>query len=125
MVHVAEVDAATLEAELLAFVREGIARRSGRNPEQIDPNTSFVALGLDSVQLLELGAQVTDRFGVALEDFAAYDHPTPAELARHVASVAARGPALTPNTTRGDPPEEAATAEPGMKLPSWPVKTKD
>jgi acyl carrier protein len=45
------------------------------------------------VQLLELAGELTERYDVVLEDYATYEFPTPAKLARHVASqVAARHP---------------------------------
>jgi acyl carrier protein len=81
----------TIETDVRAAVRAGIAGKLGREPEQIDETAAFTALGLDSVQLLELSGELTERFDVVLEDYATYEFPTPAKLARHVAAqVAAR-----------------------------------
>lgn len=85
----AVVDLATIEAEVRAVVRAGIADCLKRDPAQIDETAMFTALGLDSVQLFELGGQLMERYGIVLEDYATYEFPTPAKLAKHVAAQVA------------------------------------
>lgn len=53
--------------------------------EKIDAEQTFQSLGLDSLLSVELVATVNARYGTAVKPDALFDHPTPLELARHVA----------------------------------------
>ncbi|NYI95216.1 NAD(P)-dependent dehydrogenase (short-subunit alcohol dehydrogenase family)/acyl carrier protein [Streptomonospora nanhaiensis] len=63
--------------------------------EDIDPGQGFASLGLDSVASIELRNRVQRKLGLRLDLTLAYDHPTLADLADHLAEVvgAAGGPA--------------------------------
>jgi acyl carrier protein len=54
-------------------------------PEKIDAEQTFRSLGLDSLLTVEYVATVNARYGTAVKPDALFDHPTPFELARHVA----------------------------------------
>jgi acyl carrier protein len=85
--------------------------------EKIDPEQTFQSLGLDSLLTVELVATVNARYGTAVKPDALFDHPTPVELARHVARE--RG---TPGAAPAErPPSRAAERDPGSApLPAPP-----
>jgi acyl transferase domain-containing protein/acyl-CoA synthetase (AMP-forming)/AMP-acid ligase II/pimeloyl-ACP methyl ester carboxylesterase len=52
--------------------------------DQIDPETPFSSFGLDSLQAVQLSAQLEDWLGVPLAPTLIYDYPTIAALAAHL-----------------------------------------
>ncbi|MEU6556610.1 acyl carrier protein [Streptomyces sp. NPDC046915] len=56
-------------------------------PDRIDPEQPFQALGLDSMLTIEFVTALGARFGIRIAAAVLYDHPTPAALARHVTDV--------------------------------------
>lgn len=68
-------------------------------PGRIDPRQPFQVLGVDSIFAAEFVAALNARFGTAATAAALYEHPAPADLARHLASVGVQGPAGEPGTS--------------------------
>ncbi|NXY98950.1 KR domain-containing protein, partial [Streptomyces sp. BR123] len=63
-------------------------------PDQLDPEETFLTLGVDSILGVEFVAAVNAAYPVGVKATALYDHPTPAAFARHVAeSLGASSPA--------------------------------
>ncbi|WP_419897686.1 SDR family NAD(P)-dependent oxidoreductase [Roseomonas sp. USHLN139] len=69
-------------------------------PEELDPETSFGDLGLDSILAIEFTRAVNEEFGTSLGAARLYDHANLAALAAHLAGLqgaalpaAAEGPA--------------------------------
>ncbi|GLZ27948.1 hypothetical protein Lesp02_01380 [Lentzea sp. NBRC 105346] len=58
------------------------------HPRPIDMDTSFAALGADSLAALELRNRINQLTGLRLSATALFDHPTPAALVRHLQSTA-------------------------------------
>ncbi|HXL63470.1 MAG TPA: acyl carrier protein [Xanthobacteraceae bacterium] len=54
-------------------------------PSRIDPQTKFARLGMDSAMSVFFLVALEDWLGVELGSDVVFDHPTVAELARHVA----------------------------------------
>ncbi|MFC7617758.1 acyl carrier protein [Actinokineospora soli] len=50
----------------------------------VDPNTEFVRLGMDSLASVDLKNSVENAVGVPLPSGVTFDHPTPARLAAFV-----------------------------------------
>ncbi|NUV51334.1 acyl carrier protein [Streptomyces coelicolor] len=68
-------------------------------PGRIDPRQPFQVLGVDSIFAAEFVAALNTRFGTAVTAAALYEHPAPADLARHLASAGVQGPAGQPGTS--------------------------
>ncbi|MEQ8143378.1 acyl carrier protein [Streptomyces sp. OP7] len=68
-------------------------------PGRIDPRQPFQVLGVDSIFAAEFVAALNTRFGTAVTAAALYDHPAPADLARHLASAGVQAPAGEPGTS--------------------------
>jgi len=65
-----------------------IARITGRPAESIDPEMELVAdLDMDSARSLELLVELEDRFGVELDDDAAADLNTVADVLTTIAAL--------------------------------------
>lgn len=77
--------------------------------ERIDVAQTFRALGLDSLLTVEFVATVNARYGTAVKPDALFDHPTPLELARHVARE--RG-------LPGDAPFDRPVTRPAAPVPA-------
>ncbi len=57
------------------------------DPATLDPDGPFKDLGIDSLTAMELRTSLNRHTGLALPATLAFDHPTPAELARHLADL--------------------------------------
>ncbi len=84
--------------EVAAVLREELARTLYCDPAEIDDDTSFNALGLDSILGVEFVTFVNDRYALDEPAGALYDHPTLAAFARHVAA------SRTPDGSAPQPP---------------------
>ncbi|WP_438487969.1 SDR family NAD(P)-dependent oxidoreductase [Streptomyces sp. S186] len=85
-----------------------LAARLGADPAELDPDTRFSELGLDSAGATALAAELSRRLGRPLPSTAAWDHPTAGELARFLA-----GPP--------DAPAPGATGPGGALAPDEPI----
>ncbi|MCV7099240.1 type I polyketide synthase [Mycobacterium palustre] len=57
------------------------------DPAALDPDRPFKELGIDSLTALELRNTLNQRTGLALPATLAFDHPSPSELAVHLAGL--------------------------------------
>jgi acyl carrier protein len=55
------------------------------HPRRIDPLADLPSLSLDSMQAVELSAQITQWLGRAVPPTLLWDHPTIRDLSRHLA----------------------------------------
>ncbi|MER5885435.1 acyl carrier protein [Streptomyces sp. NPDC001941] len=78
------------EAEVRLWLVSRLAARLGRPARDLDPALPFSEQGLDSLAAIELCGDVEDRYGVALEQTAAWDHPTVDALSRHLVDWATK-----------------------------------
>jgi acyl carrier protein len=55
--------------------------------EELDLDRSFHEMGIDSVQIVGLSAELEDRFGVALDPELAYSHDNVRKLSEHLRAL--------------------------------------
>ncbi|SUX55285.1 Polyketide synthase PksL [Chromobacterium vaccinii] len=104
--------------DVAATLRELLARELHLGPDEIDDETPFIELGLDSITGVTWVRRINERYGVDIEATRVYSHPTLAEMARLVAE-AMPGPARdVPVSTAGKKPA-APTQEAAPTLASW------
>ena len=73
------------EAEITAWCVAHLARALRRPSEQIDPQSKFTRLGFDSAMAVYLVAELEEWLGRELAPELAFEYPTIATLARHLA----------------------------------------
>ncbi|MEM9490938.1 MAG: type I polyketide synthase, partial [Myxococcota bacterium] len=79
---------AVTEAAVCSWLQETMGQLLGVAPSTLAPTVRFRELGLESAQITELIAKLADHVGQPLTPTAAWQHPTPRALARHVATLA-------------------------------------
>ncbi|MEH1014376.1 amino acid adenylation domain-containing protein [Micromonospora sp. CPCC 206060] len=91
-------------AELGELLRRLVAEPLHRRPEEIADDTSFLALGLDSLAAVDLVRRLEDELGRELPVTLFFEYTTIAELAGHLAAQPATPvvPAPTPLVADGD-----------------------
>ena len=73
------------EAEITAWCVAHLAKALRRPGEKIDPHTKFARLGVDSAMAVYLVAELEEWLGRDLAPEVAFEYPSIAELARHLA----------------------------------------
>jgi acyl carrier protein len=73
------------ETAIRAWCTDYLAQTLELPAEQIGPETRFVRLGLDSASAVHFIVELEEWLGIELEPELAFDHPTIAALARHLA----------------------------------------
>ena len=73
------------EAAIRAWCTTYLAQTLELPAEEIGPEMRFVRLGLDSANAVHFIVELEEWLGIELEPELAFDHPTIAELARHLA----------------------------------------
>ncbi|HEX3174221.1 MAG TPA: beta-ketoacyl synthase N-terminal-like domain-containing protein, partial [Solirubrobacterales bacterium] len=76
------------------------------SPAEIGPEQAFRDLGFDSLAAVELGNRLAAVTGLALSSTLAFDHPTPADLARYLRARAEGSKELLARPTRRASSEE-------------------
>ncbi|MEB3226021.1 MAG: SDR family NAD(P)-dependent oxidoreductase, partial [Synechococcus sp.] len=64
------------QQDIEIWLQKNIAHRLGIQPQQLDVNEPFASYGLDSVQAVQVTADLEDWLGFKLEPTLAYDYPT-------------------------------------------------
>ncbi|TCO53680.1 type I polyketide synthase [Actinocrispum wychmicini] len=101
------------EAALLDLVRTQVALTLGHEPSTIDPTKTFQELGFDWVTAVEFRNALAEEIGVRLPATLAFDHPTPARLAAHLA----HGPVSRPVATTPVMADEIAIVAMSCRYP--------
>ncbi|MFE2444554.1 type I polyketide synthase, partial [Streptomyces sp. NPDC059426] len=83
--RLAQLPEAERAEALTAWVGEIVEQAlKDKAPDLLDPERPFLDLGFDSLATVDLHARLTAATGLRLPVTLAFDHPTPADLARHV-----------------------------------------
>ncbi|MER6405746.1 SDR family NAD(P)-dependent oxidoreductase [Streptomyces viridosporus] len=104
-------DQETLVRELAASLAEALYLLD----EEIDPDTKFIDIGLDSIVGVEWMNAINKRYGLDLTVTRLYDHPTVAELSAYILRELAKGGAPQGRPFR-EVTEPVAEPEPQPKL---------
>ncbi|MFF7654294.1 phosphopantetheine-binding protein, partial [Streptomyces sp. NPDC007983] len=81
------------EAALLDVVRTHAAEVLGyASPKLIEPEDNFLEIGFSSFTALEVRNRLCEATGLELPPVLLFDHPTPRDLASHLATELAPGP---------------------------------
>ncbi|TMR06749.1 acyltransferase domain-containing protein, partial [Actinomadura soli] len=95
---------------LLELVRAETALVLGLDPDaELDGTGAFLSLGLDSARAVELRNRLVDATGLRLPVTLLFDHPTPEQLAQHLAAQlngTATTVAAAPSKRRGGDADE-------------------
>ncbi len=79
-------------AALLSVIQDEIARfRRLRDPEQVPPHQTLEALGLDSLDSVELSHRLSTVLGRQLPASTLIEHPTPSAVANYLLDVSGSG----------------------------------
>ncbi|MGW0514548.1 alpha/beta fold hydrolase [Streptomyces olivaceoviridis] len=119
-------DTAVTYDSLLSVVVSRTARLLGVEEDAVDPGQGFFAQGMDSLTATSLCELLGDRLRLTVGPTACFDHPTPADLARHLAGQVPSTPAAPPvraATPPGEsaPPASAAPADAAQPTGSVPA----
>jgi acyl carrier protein len=79
------------EAAIRAWCTNYLAQTLELPAEEIGAETRFVRLGLDSASAVHFIVELEEWLGIELEPELAFDHPTIADLARHLAECGGEG----------------------------------
>ncbi|HEV2149317.1 MAG TPA: type I polyketide synthase, partial [Longimicrobiaceae bacterium] len=100
-------------AALEAMIRERVARLGGLPADRVSVHEPFAALGLNSMRLVELVGALGEALGVEIPPTLAFDHPTVARLAAHLAG----GGEASAAPRSGDGYEPVAIVGMGCRFP--------
>jgi acyl transferase domain-containing protein/enoyl-CoA hydratase/carnithine racemase/acyl carrier protein/short-subunit dehydrogenase/SAM-dependent methyltransferase len=109
-------------------LRSLLARELLLRSEEIDENTQFIDMGLDSITGVTWVRKINEHFGTGIEATKVYSHPTLSDFASLVAQeapVVAQPPTPAPPAAPEAPPVRpasglaAAPAQPKAALASW------
>ncbi|WP_173346187.1 non-ribosomal peptide synthetase/type I polyketide synthase [Pseudoduganella dura] len=106
-------------ADIEAWVRRRVAELAGLPLDAIRPERAFADWGLDSNDAVRLSGELERAFGLAgLPTTLLFDHPSPAAVARHLATLAvpatAREATSSPSSSLSAPPAQDDIVVVGM-----------
>jgi polyketide synthase 12 len=104
--------------QLLATVRSEAAAVLGQpDVEAISPDTSFREMGFESLTSVELRNQLNATTGKRLSATAAFDHPTPRALAKHLSTLWGDRAAEETHDEGHSPQEHSQPVDPALPEP--------
>lgn len=89
------------ENEMESKILEAISKIKECSSDQLDPEESFLNIGIDSVKGMELVGALTDRIGRDVSPTVIYEYPTPRKLSQYLTNTENRS--LISNSTGSAP----------------------
>ncbi len=83
------------QLEFTKWLIQLVAANRNVDVSDIDPDMQFVELGLDSMSAVTLVSDIELEIGIDLDASVVRDHPTIADLSRHLVGQGAVAPQLT------------------------------
>ncbi len=74
--------------QLEDWLTASVAKLTGMQPDDIDPEAPFSSLDLDSVNVVDLVVSLEDLLGIEIESTIAWDYPTVRLLSGYIATLA-------------------------------------
>ncbi|MEU4447808.1 SDR family NAD(P)-dependent oxidoreductase [Actinosynnema sp. NPDC050801] len=115
-------DADRAAPDLVGHLRGVVAARLGRDVAGVDVRTGFYELGLDSMAMLRISAELEELVGTKLYPTLLFEHSTVEDLAAHLGNhYAVTLPAPTTRLPAGPSPAvtAGASASPHVFRPVW------
>ena len=106
------------QPEILATIRRLLAEELRIAESEIDPQTAFVDLGLDSISSVTWIRRINESFGLSIEATQVYNHPNLQKLARFVGD---RMPAAAAPEAAAPAPAVPVVPAPAMAVPNLPA----
>ncbi len=78
---------ATTKADVAAFLRDHISKRTRTPPEQITDSTVLVEAGLESIDAVLISGHVEDEYGIEVEPSLMFEFHTLDEVAGAVVAL--------------------------------------
>ncbi|MFE7765986.1 amino acid adenylation domain-containing protein [Streptomyces sp. NPDC057438] len=108
-------------SQVTTLIRRLLAEALHRPPQEIDDDTQFLALGLDSLTAVDLARRLERELGRPLPATLLFEHRTLGELATHLATTPPPHTATQPSTR---PPTPASAAAPAPTPDVTPEATQ-
>ena len=74
------------ENEIIEFLKKRIAQEQGLPIHEIDINTEFINLGLDSIKAIFILQDLEKLLGIELNPILMWDYPTIASFSKYIAT---------------------------------------
>ena len=96
--------------DLCSWLQQTIGQHLGVAAKAVDPRLRFRELGLDSLRMAKIVAQLSAHLGRSLPPTVPWEHPTVEALARHLASSSAVAAPAPPQADSAEPPADRAAS---------------
>jgi polyketide synthase 13 len=72
--------------EIETWLINWVSKETGKKAHEVDPEETFINLGLSSRQAITLTGEIEDELNMSADVSSAWDHPSIRKLAAHLAA---------------------------------------